>query len=36
MNRENLDIRRKVIPIVYVRGTHYDVGYEVVNEIFLN
>lgn len=26
----NMYERRQAIPIIYVRGTHYDVGYDVV------
>lgn len=25
--------RRQAIPIIYVRGTHYDVGYDVVRRV---
>lgn len=28
----NMYERRQAIPILYVRGTHYDVGYDVVRE----
>lgn len=28
----NMYERRQSIPIIYVRGTHYDVGYDVVGE----
>lgn len=27
----NMYERRQAIPIIYVRGTHYDVGYDVVS-----
>lgn len=26
--------RRQSIPVLYVRGTHYDVGYDVVSDIY--
>lgn len=29
--RDKNDVRRQAIPIIYARGSHYDVGYEVVN-----
>lgn len=28
----NMFERRQSIPIIYVRGTHYDVGYDVVRK----
>lgn len=28
----NMYERRQAIPIIYVRGTHYDVGYDVVRK----
>lgn len=28
----NMYERRQSIPIIYVRGTHYDVGYDVVRK----
>lgn len=28
----NMYERRQAIPILYVRGTHYDVGYDVVRK----
>lgn len=28
----NMFERRQAIPIIYVRGTHYDVGYDVVRK----
>jgi len=27
----NMYERRQAIPIIYVRGTHYDVGFDVVS-----
>lgn len=29
----NMYERRQAIPIIYVRGTHYDVGYDVVRKV---
>lgn len=28
--RDKQDMRRQTIPIIYVRGTHYEVGFDVV------
>jgi hypothetical protein len=28
----NMFERRQAIPVIYVRGTHYDVGYDVVRK----
>lgn len=28
----NMYERRQSIPIIYVRGTHYDIGYDVVRK----
>lgn len=30
-NFEKEDIRLQAIPVIYVRGNHYDVGFAVVN-----
>ena len=30
----NIYERRQAIPIIYVRGTHYDVGFDVVRGSF--
>ena len=30
----NMYERRQAIPIIYVRGTHYEVGFDVVSTIF--
>lgn len=27
---DKLDLRRQNIPIIYARGTHYEVGFDVV------
>jgi hypothetical protein len=32
----NMYERRQAIPVLYVRGTHYDVGYDVVTFMILN
>lgn len=29
----NMFERRQSIPIIYVRGTHYDVGFDVVSKV---
>lgn len=28
--RDKKDIRRQNIPVIYVKGTHYEVGFDVV------
>lgn len=33
--RDKADVRRQAIPIIFARGSHYDVGYEVVTFAFI-
>lgn len=28
------DIRRQAIPVIYVRGTHYEIGFDVVGSFY--
>lgn len=32
-HEDKRDIRRRAIPVLYVRGTHYEIGFDIVRTI---